>query len=319
LPQYSKELSKGLRWYFKFDFQNHTYRSDAIYLTKIAARKAEGAKFKEVTEMANDPSLKQIPGLFNAITERLDTLKIKKSEKYYKESKRYLKQLLNYFGDISMNKVFRKDINKMLLEYSSELQDNGCDNYAVNAMIRCYKALYYQIIDDHELSINNPFARLDLFSINRQLKYIPRDDEIEIVLGASTLEQRVLVEFVRDTAARINEPLRMRGNDVLDNEVVLYTRKSKNSDLVPRKVPKPACLQNRSFKPDELVFPYWKSRPKFLERHIEKLELQTWNWHNLRHRQASKWSKEGKPLFEIMTLLGHSNMETTQKYLQLIA
>ena len=45
-----------------------------------------------------------------------------------------------------------------------------------------------------------------------------------------------------------------------------------------------------------------------------------WNWHNLRHRRASIWhNKEKRPLYEVMVLLGHSNIKTTQGYLQLIS
>lgn len=66
------------------------------------------------------------------------------------------------------------------------------------------------------------------------------------------------------------------------------------------------------------VFKRWNDNPKFLEKKIRKLQQKEWNWHNLRHRYASSLSKQGKPLFEIMTLLGHSQMSTSQNYLQLL-
>jgi site-specific recombinase XerD len=43
-----------------------------------------------------------------------------------------------------------------------------------------------------------------------------------------------------------------------------------------------------------------------------------WTWHNLRHKYASELCRKGVPLFEIMNLLGHSNLKTTQNYLQLL-
>jgi integrase len=63
------------------------------------------------------------------------------------------------------------------------------------------------------------------------------------------------------------------------------------------------------------VFHYWAEEPKFLTRKNGG----GWSWHNLRHRFASKLSKQGTPIFEIMSLLGHSNLETTQRYLQLLS
>jgi site-specific recombinase XerD len=83
-------------------------------------------------------------------------------------------------------------------------------------------------------------------------------------------------------------------------------------------LPKPECIKNLNGKPDEKVFKRWNKRPKFLERKLKQLGLTVWGWHNLRHRFSSKLSKEGKPIFEIMSLLGHSNIETTQIYLQLL-
>lgn len=180
--------------------------------------------------------------------------------------------------------------------------------------------MFNQVIEDHELDIKNPCQGIDFYSIDIHLKYIPTDTEVEEVCALCNFEQKFLFEFVRDTAARIGEPLRMTGKDILADEVVLYTRKSKNSNLVPRKVPKPDCLRNgKTYKPNELIFPYWNDTPKFLERKVEALGHTNWNWHNLRHRKASQWGKEGKPLYEIMSLLGHSNLKTTQKYLQLLA
>lgn len=123
---------------------------------------------------------------------------------------------------------------------------------------------------------------------------------------------------LRDTGARLSEALNLRGRDVTNVEVTLYTRKSLNSNLVPRQVPKPICLGAQTFPTDEKIFGNWKEKPKFLERKLKALKLQPWGFHNLRHRYASKLSAEGKPLYEIMSLLGHSNLSTTQKYLQLL-
>lgn len=128
--------------------------------------------------------------------------------------------------------------------------------------------------------------------------------------------QKNLIDFVMETGCRISEALRLKVIDVNKDFIVLYTRKSKNSDLVPRKVPKPECLEITKAK--ERVFDRWSDTPKFLERKVKELEQRSWNWHNLRHRYASLLSRQGIPLFEVMALLGHSNLKTTQNYLQLL-
>ncbi|MFC1863652.1 tyrosine-type recombinase/integrase [Thermodesulfobacteriota bacterium] len=157
---------------------------------------------------------------------------------------------------------------------------------------------------------------LEYYSVDRKLKYIPSDEQIRAVKQICDPDQSMLIEFLGETGAGINEALRLTANDVFDDYVILYTRKSKNSDLIPRKVPKPSCFNGLTF--EGRVFKVWTFYPEFLKRKVRKLKQPYWNFHNLRHRYASKLSKEGKPLFEIMMLLGHSNLSTTQNYLQLI-
>lgn len=319
MAQYSRKLKKGTKWWYKFDYNNQTYSSSCIYLSKNEAKKAEADRLRELSYEGQKPSHKPILSLLQIINERLDVIKIKKSEKYYNENKRYLSILLEHIGDLLITDIQKADIEKLLLITSERLQEEEKDNYVVNAMIRCYRALFNYAINSYEdLDLRNPVRKIDFFSIEKKLKYIPTDKEINAVLKVCDADQKRLILFIKETGARINECLNLKGCDVLEKEIVLYTRKSKNSNKVPRKLSKPKCLEGLIFAPDELVFGTWKDQPKFLERKIKQLGLHQWGFHNLRHRRASLWSKEGKPIFEIMSLLGHSNISTTQKYLQLL-
>ncbi len=117
-----------------------------------------------------------------------------------------------------------------------------------------------------------------------------------------------------ETGARINEAICLNYSDIKENYIILYTNKSKNSDRLPRKIPVPNCLKGK--KGYGRVFPDWNETPKFLDRTLRKNNMKIWGFHSLRHRYASKLSKAGVPLFEIMTYLGHQNPSTTQIYLQ---
>jgi integrase len=209
-------------------------------------------------------------------------------------------------------------ILNILIEYSKKQKQNNKDNYAVNALLRASKALFNHGIRFQKLDILNPCIGIEFFPVNKKLKYIPSDKEIEELLNLCTLEQKQLVEFVRDTGCRISEALNLRSEDIFDNYVVLYTRKSRNGDMVPRKVQYNSSNLRKSADSNERIFNTWNITPKFLEEKIRDNKFKKWNWHNLRHRYASKLSKKGLPIFEIMSLLGHSNLETTQKYLQLL-
>ena len=319
MAQYKRELAKGLKWYFKFDLAGKTYFSNAIYTSKGEAKKAENDKYNEAIENLKHPNNYSL-SLMEAIDERLDFIGASKSDNYYKENCYYYSILLATFDkNTLLDSITKADFNKLFITVSQELKNKGQDNYKVNAMLRIYKALYNHAINGHDLNIKNPLTGIKPFSIQKKLKYIPIDEDIKNVKLLCSRRQNLLIEFVMKTGARISECFKVKGSDITEEYIVLYTSKSRDSNLTPRKVPRPLCLKDIRLKPDELLFNNWKEKPKFLPRKIALLNQRPWNWHNLRHRYASMLSKQGKPLFEIMMLLGHSQIKTTQGYLQLIA
>jgi len=321
VAQYSRKLKKGFRWFYKFDYDCKMYSSKCIFLSQKDAKKAETKRYDEVSKSISNPDKKPSMSLLTLIESRLDYLKVKKSENYYKATKSYFKLLLTELGkDCLIAAISKQHINTFLLARSEEYQKRGRDNYRVNAMLRAYKALFNYGIQQLDLHLTNPCIGLGLYSIKKKLKYIPTDKEIQQVLDMCDEEEKVLIEFVQETGCRISEAMRFTDTDINGENIVLYTRKSKNSDLTPRVVPAPKVLDKlMPLKKNCKIFGRWKTHPKFLEDKIKKLKQpRRWNWHNLRHRYASILSKQGRPLFEIMMLLGHNNLSTTQKYLQLL-
>lgn len=312
MPCYKKQLSKGERWLYKFDLNGKIYRSNAVYLSRAEAKKAEAEAYQEADFRQRHPKELQDLGLHQAINLRLDHIKSRKSVTYYNENRRYLKLLLDKNGEVLLTDILKADIEALLSETSKRSGIDRTGNYTVNAMIRCYKALF------NFTGEYNPCKKIEFYPIDKKVKFIPSMEMIEAVLNICTKEQQDLLNFILETGARINEVLNLKGRDIVSNSVILYTRKSNNSNRVPRKVPKPLFFNVRSFSPDEKVFKVWNEYPKFLDRKVKQLKQHRWGFHSLLHRRASLWSKEGKPLFEIMSLLGHSNLETTQIYLQLL-
>lgn len=309
---YQRQLKKGFKWSYKFDLNGMTYRSKSIYLSKAEAKKAEAEAYQEADYRQRHPKESEVLTLFEAINQRLDHIKSRKSTTYYNENRRYLKLLRDKIGDIPLTDVSKNDIETLLLESSDRLGIDRRGHYTVNAMIRCYKALF-NFIGDY-----NPCKKIEFYPIDKKVKFIPSNEMIQSVLNICTLEQKNLINFILETGARINEVLNLKGQDIQNTSVILYTRKSYNSNRIPRKVPKPTFIEGKVYLPDERVFKEWSEYPKFLNRKVRELKQHPWGFHSLRHRRASLWSKEGKPIFEIMSLLGHSTIETTQIYLQLL-
>jgi len=310
MGQYKRRLSKGIRWQYKGQYLGEKYNSKTIYLSKTECAKAERKKLDEIDEQARNPTNDIL--LRDLMTLRLDTIQAKMSIDYYKENKRYFKKVLAEWGNIRISEVTKPMVNALMLKESKRLKTKNKTNHKVNSMLRCLKALFnFAIKNDYD--VKNPCI-LDLYPIDIKLKYIPTSEEIENVKSKCTQAQNYLIDFVDETGCRIMEAIRFKYSDIDNDLITLYTRKSKNSNLVPRRIPKPKSLTSNG---KGNVFKEWTEYPRFLEDIMKELGYK-WNWHNLRHRRASIWANSGMNIYEVMTRLGHSNMSTTMGYLQLL-
>ena len=180
--------------------------------------------------------------------------------------------------------------------------------------LRISKSLFYYAINVHDIEIKNPCVGINEFPIDREIKYIPSNDQIEEILLDCNKDERLLIAFVMETGCKVNEALRFSDEHILESEIVLYTRKSKNSNLTSRKVSIPYCIMNMEFK--GRLFKRWSIYPRFLTKKVNKSGQRPWGFHNLRHRYANLLLKRNIPLYRIMELLGHQQLSTTQLYLQ---
>lgn len=314
MPVYWRKLSSGIKFFYKFDINGRTHRSKCIYLSKRECAAAERERFNQLDEERRFGKQDNPISLSLAISDRLKFLEIKYSPKHRKESAYYLGLFLDYSGDIDIREINYKLIDDFLLDYSENLIKKGFDNYQANSALKTIKALINYTITRQDLTIKNPCNKIKPFPVNKSFKYIPSDDEIELLRTRLNDRQKLLFDFVLESGCRINEALNLCFEDIKEDYLILYTKKSRNSNKTPRKVPIPKCLigLNGSGK----VFPDWTELPKFLDKTLRRNKMKIWGWHNLRHRYASLLSKSGEPLFSIMSKLGHSNLSTTQGYLQ---
>ncbi|MFA6472927.1 MAG: site-specific integrase [Candidatus Latescibacterota bacterium] len=312
---YKRKLSKGIRYFFSGQYKGQKYFSRATYLTKTDCQKAEREHLQKLdTEVQKNPGNLSI---FQLITSRLDELKNNKSKSYYKESKRYFKLLLDYTGNVPVTDITKVQVNHISQTLARYLKARGKTNHKANACLRSLKALFNFGIVIYDIEMRNPCLGIKMLPVDIKLKYIPPDEEIRAVKEHCDREEAFLIDFVDQTGCRINEAVRLTYEDIEGDLLTLWTHKAKNSNLTPRRIPIPLCLKDKK-KGNGKVFKRWVSLPRFLSDKITELGFKKWGFHNLRHRRASLWAKEGRTLLEIMQLLGHSNLSTTQKYLQIL-
>lgn len=316
MGQYSRKLNKGTRWFYSGSYLHQFYHSKAIYLTKSECKTAERKHIAEMDKQLRNPEYKEM-SLLDLINSRLDQLQLKRSSTYYRMSKAYFKKLLDHVGNLSVSTIRKEAVNKLFENEARRLTAKGKTHHKLNEMMRVIKALFNYGIRVHDLDMKNPCWGLELYPIDIKTKYIPSDEEIIAVYVLLNPKQKILFDFVKESGARINEAVRFFNNPERSrNLITLYTRKAKNSNLTPRHIPNPECL-SRDYSG---LKGEWKPQnARFIEEAVRALKQpKPWNFHNLRHRIASIWANSGMSTIEIMQRLGHSNLSTTQRYLQLL-
>jgi integrase len=304
LGQYKRKIKKGVRWRYIGSYLGVPYSSKAIYLTKRECEQAERREVERLDQEARRGKKELL--LLDLMTEKLDQIQLNQSRNHYNDAKRFYQKLLDAVGDCDVTGIKKAHIVALLDKFSGELKRRKKGNWAVNAMLRILKALFYHAINVHDLEMKNPCVGIKFYPIDQTVKYIPTNREIEKVLLDCDERQQLLVLTALETGARINELMRLKPADILASEIVLYTRKSRNSNLTSRKIPRPLCL------PGNFSGFHWEEYPRFLERKTKG----KWAFHSLRHRFAAYQHSKGMPLYLLMERLGHSNLSTTQIYLR---
>ena len=101
MPIYRRKLSKGDKYWYKFDFNGKTYHSKAIYPSKNEAKKAEARAIGAMKQPASSRMT-----FFELCELRMDLVKTK-SPYYYKDHRNVLKPLVALWKDLDITEIDR--------------------------------------------------------------------------------------------------------------------------------------------------------------------------------------------------------------------
>jgi integrase/recombinase XerC len=145
----------------------------------------------------------------------------------------------------------------------------------------------------------------------------------------NNLYYKSMLMLLMDTGARINEILKInkRNVNISDQEILLTQTKTKEDrivffsqvtgDIIEKMMRHPEC-RNHPY----LLHNVLKKRPGtyddviFIMKKLKKeLSIRTLHAHMFRHSMASIWLRHGSDIRSVMDVLGHKNLETTERYL----
>ena len=114
---------------------------------------------------------------------RLDDLKARRSDKYYKENLKLIETLQTRWE--GKKKITRQDIKDYLWERIEKSKTSA------NKELRFIKALFNHGLEE-ELIEENPALRIKYFDVKKKRKYIPPKEDVDKVLAQVNDEQRDL-------------------------------------------------------------------------------------------------------------------------------
>jgi integrase len=279
-----------------------------------------GYETKQEAKIAEAEAMKQVPRMnlgFKHLCEgRLKELKSKRTPKHFQENEKLLNNLIERWA--TLKEITRDDVESYLIEIGKQSHQKA------NKDLRLIKALFNHGIE-REWFTYNPASKIKPHPVKVKRRYIPPLEDILNILTQATDEQRRYLLTIIYTAARVREINNLKWTDIEPDYLILYTRKARNSDVVPRHIYITDSMRkilSNTPKSSEYVFTNKRTkknfdyRKKMMKVLCEKAEVPHFTFHCLRHFAASLLAKEHTPLTDIQKILGHQRATTTDVYLR---
>lgn len=260
----------------------------------------------------------------------------KLSENTLQSYKRDLKQFKKYLEDCELhyNRVKEDDIN----DYVKELQEEGKKSSSISRCIASIR-LFYQFALKSKKVKTDPTQNIKSPKIEKRVPSILTSEEVELLLeqpkdiDLKGIRDKAMLEFAYATGMRVTEIISLNINDVnLDEGYVICKNASKQRNIPLGTMSLNALREYIEDARDILIKTesekalfvnvngtrltrqgFWKIIKYYKEQaHITK-EITP---HVLRHSFATHLLQNGADLKAIQTMLGHSDISSTQVYMQ---
>ena len=251
--------------------------------------------------------------------------------------KRDLEQYKDYLitKDLKYNKVKEEDI-KAYLEYLVEEQNKKPST--ISRMIASIRSFYQYEVKNKKISAD-PTEKVQSPKIEKKAPCVLTTKEVELLLEQPTdadlkgIRDKALLEFAYATGMRVTEIISLNVEDVnIEQEYVECKTGKKKRDIPLGKMALNAVKEYLNKARDVMVKTdkekalfvnvngkrltrqgFWKIIKYYQEQaHIDK-DITP---HTLRHSFATHLLQNGAELKAIQTMLGHSDISSTQVYMQ---
>ena len=260
----------------------------------------------------------------------------KLSDNTLQSYKRDLKQFRQYLEacEIHYNRVKEEDIN----EYIREMQEEEKKASSISRCIASIRSFYQFVLKNKKIKID-PTSKIQSPKIEKRVPCILTSKEVELLLDQPKdvdlkgIRDKAMLEFAYATGMRVTEIISLNIDDVnLDEGYVICKTGNKQRNIPLGNMSLKALTEYVEEARDILIKSedeealfvninggrltrqgFWKIIKYYKEQaHITK-EITP---HVLRHSFATHLLQNGADIKAIQTMLGHSDISSTQVYMQ---
>jgi len=159
-----------------------------------------------------------------------------------------------------------------------------------------------------------------------KIHFIPTEKELDILISAGSPKTATVMQFLKETGARIGEVMKTKWIDVDQDRHTVYIHSEKGSnDRILRISDKLLAMINRMKKINERIFQptkhgYRVTFESLRKRTAQKLDsprLMKIHLHTFRHWKGTTEYHKTRDIYYVKTILGHKSVQSTEVYVNI--
>ena len=260
----------------------------------------------------------------------------KLSENTLQSYKRDLKQFRRYLEacEIHYNRVKEEDIK----DYIRELQEDGKKASSISRCIASIRSFYQYILKRKKIK-QDPTANIQSPKIEKRIPSVLTSKEVELLLDQPKdvdlkgTRDKAMLEFAYATGMRVTEIISLDIDDINFEEGYVNCRHANKPRIIPLGKLSLKALKEYTEQARNILIKDDNEKALFVNVNGQRLTRQGF-WkiikyykdqahitkditpHVLRHSFATHLLQNGADLKAIQTMLGHSDISSTQIYMQ---
>ncbi len=249
----------------------------------------------------------------------IEHLTLYNSAGYVSFMQKEAKLIIEYFGSIDSSELTVDRIKKFMFDLKERNLSANTINKHVSSIKRVYR---FHEIDNHFYKIKKIKEKFVTFGTCE-------DDPVKVIEEASkllSLQNKIILNIFFDTGVRLNELVNIESAnvDLKHRTILLTTTKTGNDRYVfisesTKKLAtsfcKKALLRKYLFVNQNGDKLHVSAIESLFARIRKRLGIKNFSPHRLRHSLSTELYNNGANILLISSILGHSNVNTTRRYI----